>query len=65
MPRPNKPWLRKDTRVWYATIGGKRVELARGKKNKKAAEAKFHELMAGRRRPADGDSARVADTVNC
>ena len=63
MPRPNKPWLRKDTGVWYATIGGKRVELARGKKNKKAAHEKFHELMAGRLRPAEADNARVADIV--
>jgi hypothetical protein len=63
LPRPNKPWLRKNSGDWYATIGGKRVELARGKKNKKAAEDEFHKLMAGRHRPADCDNARVADIV--
>jgi hypothetical protein len=45
MPRPNRPWFRNQTDWWMAKIGGKSHKLAKGRKNKAAAETKFHELM--------------------
>lgn len=64
MARPNRPWLRKDTGVWYVTIAGNRIELVRGgKKARKAAELKYHELMAAAHRMPVGENARVADIV--
>jgi integrase len=45
MARPARPWYWKDRGAWYVTLNGRRLRLARGKANKKLAEAKFHELM--------------------
>ncbi len=63
MPRPNKVWFRKDTGWWMVTIAGKKVRLAQGRKNKKAAEKKFHELMIARHESPDVADARVADLI--
>jgi integrase len=53
MGRPPKPWQRKQTGSWYCTLEGKRVFLGN---DKKAADKKFHELMA---RPADVSGQRM------
>ncbi len=45
MPRPSKPYLRKQTKSWYCSIGGQQISLGR---DREAAFAKFHELMADR-----------------
>lgn len=45
MPRESKPYYRKTQRRWVCTIDGKRITLS---SNKKAAFAKFHELMLNR-----------------
>jgi integrase len=47
MGRNNKPWQRKDTKVWYVTIDGVRHLLG---KNKETAFTKFHALMANETR---------------
>ena len=43
MPRKPKPWLRKQTKCWYVTIGGRQHNLD---SDKKEAEKLFHKLMA-------------------
>ena len=43
MPRPNKPWYRKDRKRWYVTINGVWHNLG---PTKKEAMKKFHQLMA-------------------
>lgn len=45
MPRPSKPYLRKQTKSWYCSIGGKQISLGR---DREAAHEKFHALMADR-----------------
>lgn len=43
MPRPPKPYLRKQTRSWYCSISGRQIPLG---KDRHAAFEMFHELMA-------------------
>jgi site-specific recombinase XerD len=43
MPRVPKPWFREDRQAYFVTIGGVRHNLGA---DKKAADKKFHELMA-------------------
>jgi hypothetical protein len=45
MARSARPWFWKARDAWYVTLGGHRRQLARGKANKKLADARFHELM--------------------
>lgn len=45
MARIARPWYWKERDGWYVNVGGKRVRLADGRKNKKLALDKFHELM--------------------
>ncbi|MEM9657283.1 MAG: integrase, partial [Planctomycetota bacterium] len=45
MPRPSKPYLRKQTKSWYCSIDGRQVALG---KDRETAFAKFHEQMADR-----------------
>jgi len=61
MSRPNKIWFRSDVGWWMVTIAGERIRLAQGKKNRKAALQKFHELMADRSEVPESPTARVAD----
>jgi integrase len=61
MPRPNRPWFRNQTDWWMAKIGGKSHKLAKGRKNKAAAETKFHELMLIAFQAPESPDARVAD----
>ncbi len=42
MPRPAKPFFRRQTKSWYCSIAGKQISLG---KDKKLAVQKFHELM--------------------
>ncbi len=42
MPRPPKPYFRKQTRSWYCSISGRQVSLG---KDREVAFEKFHELM--------------------
>jgi len=44
MARSNKIWFRKDVGWWMVTLGGAKTRLVEGKKNRKLAEDKFHEL---------------------
>lgn len=45
MARPPKPFLRQQTRSWYCSIAGRQIPLG---KDREAAFAKFHALMADR-----------------
>jgi len=63
MGRHNKIWFRKDTGWWMVTLGGVKTRLAEGRKNRKQAEDKFHELAAQRARVPEAPSARVADVI--
>ncbi len=45
MPRQPKPYMRKQTKSWYCSIGGKQISLG---KDREAAHAKYHELMTDR-----------------
>jgi len=45
MPRPPKPFFRKQTASWYCSVAGRQISLG---KNRDAAHQKFHELMASR-----------------
>jgi integrase len=63
MSRPNKIWFRMDVGWWMVTIAGEKIRLAQGKKNRKEAEQKFHEVIAGRSQAPESPTARVADIV--
>ena len=45
MPRQPKPYLRKQTKSWYCSIGGRQISLG---KDRDAAFEKFYELMGDR-----------------
>ena len=53
MPRPNKPWYRKERKRWYVKIDGKAHNLGT---NKREAMQRFHELMASPKQRASTDS---------
>ncbi len=61
MPRPNKPWFRAQTGWWMVKLGGKQHKLVQGRKNKKDAITKFHELMSTQAQLPESPDARVAD----
>ena len=63
MPRPDKIWFRSDVGWWMVTLNGQKVRLAQGKENRKAAEQKFHDLMAARSQAPESPTARVADII--
>jgi len=63
MSRPNKIWFRKDVGWWMVTLSGEKIRLAQGKESRKAAEQKFHELMASRSQAPESPTARVADVI--
>jgi integrase/recombinase XerD len=55
MARTPRPWFWKERDGWFISLNGKRIPLAKGKANKKLAEARFHELMLElRANPAPG-----------
>jgi integrase len=45
MPRTARPWFSAEKGWWMVHHGGKKVRLARGRKNKKLAELKHRELL--------------------
>lgn len=45
MPRPSKPFFRKQTKSWYCSVAGRQIPLGR---DREIAFAKFQELMADR-----------------
>lgn len=47
MPRQPKPYLRKQTKSWYCSIGGRQISLG---KDREAAFRKFYDLMGDRER---------------
>lgn len=61
MPRPSKPWFRKQTGWWMATVAGQSHKLVKGKDNKKEAQRRFHELMAKVAEAPESPDARAAD----
>ena len=61
MPRPNRPWFRRQTGWWMAKIGGESHKLAKGRRNKSEAETRFHELMLTASQAPESPDARVAD----
>ena len=63
MSRPNKIWFGKDVGWWMVTVAGEKIRLAQGKEDRKAAEKKFHELMASRSQAPESPTARVADVI--
>ena len=63
MSRPHKIWFRKDVGWWMVTIAWRKIRLAKGKDARKAAEQKFHELMAGRSQAPESPTARIADIL--
>jgi integrase len=44
MARSAKPWFNRQKDCWMSWLNGKRVKLAEGKRNKKAAQDRFDEL---------------------
>ena len=65
MARSARPWYWKVRDAWYVTVNGKRLRLASGKANKKAAEAKFHALMLelGANPAPDSDRPTVVSII--
>lgn len=56
MARPAKIWWRKDRQAWFVTINGTRHNLG---PDKKAAERKFHQLMAADEPPKPATKAVI------
>ena len=46
MSRTAKPWYYQQSGWWMCYLGGKKIRLAKGRKNKRAARAKLAELLA-------------------
>jgi integrase len=63
MGRLARPWFRKATGTWWATLGGRKVSLkVRGAANRAAAERAYRELLnAGQ--PGNGIPARAVATL--
>jgi hypothetical protein len=43
---PTKPWYRASKDAWYVQFNGRKVRLAKGRDNEKAAQQAFYKLMA-------------------
>ena len=63
MSRPNSIWFRKRTGWWMVTLGGRKMPLAKGRRNRKAAEQKFYELAVVQLKPVHAPDARVVDLI--
>jgi hypothetical protein len=63
MPRPNKPWFRKDIGWWMVTLNGKKTRLVEGKQNRKLADQKFHELKAVTPQAPESPASRICDVI--
>jgi hypothetical protein len=64
MSREAKPWFYKQTGWWMAWIDHRKVKLAKGKANKKAAKERLDELrVQARKNPPPGTPQRVASVI--
>lgn len=63
MARVAKPWFYKQTGWWMAYVGGRKVKLAQGKANKKAARARLEELRDLAEANPHHDAPRESQTV--
>lgn len=65
MARTAKPWFNGQKNCWMVWLNGKRVRLADGKKNKKAAQDRYDELRyeAARNPHPDSGSVTVASII--
>lgn len=65
MARTAQPWFNKQKNCWMVWLNGKRVKLAEGKKNKKAATDRFDELRFEARHNPHPDTgvATVASVI--
>ena len=59
MARPATVWWREQTQAWYATVGGQKKMLVKGKKNKREAEDVWHKFMAEEQAPQRRDASPV------
>jgi integrase len=58
---PTKPWYRASKDAWYVQFNGRKVRLAKGRDNEKAAQQAFYKLMAnGSGKLPEADTLRVA-----
>jgi integrase len=58
---PTKPWYRASKDAWYVQLHGRKVRLAKGRDNEKAAQQAFYKLMAtGSGKLPETDTLRVA-----
>ena len=66
MPRPRKPWFRKQTGWWMVAVDGRQEELAQGRDQKAEAECQYHLLMAeiAANPPVDGGDPTVAVIID-
>lgn len=66
MARQARPWYNAEKNWWMVTLGGTRHKLARGKKNKKAADLRFHELqiLAAKNPHPDCPEQTVASVID-
>ena len=61
MRSPTKPWYRASKDAWYVQFNGRKVRLAKGRDNEKAAQQAFYRLMAsGSGKLPEADTLRVA-----
>ena len=63
MSRPAKIWFREQTGWWCVTLNGKKIPLVKGRENRNAAQAKFHELMCLKTRAPSAAGAVLADLI--
>ena len=65
MPRTPKPWFYRRRGWWMAYLGGKKVRLAKGKKNRAAAAQVLRELLveADKNPPPDEPQQTVASVI--
>lgn len=64
MHKTGRPWYRRGTDSWYVWHEGRQVQLAKGKKNKSEAFARFAELLSVPPPQPSESRFTVADLVN-
>jgi len=66
MARPSKVWYRSDIGWWMITLGGEKIRLIQGLKDKEhelLAQEKFGEVLKTRRQAPQALTARTADVI--
>ena len=66
MSRPNKVWYRSDVGWWMVTMGGEKIRLVHGPKDKEheqLAEEKFIEMRKLQRVAPQSTHARTVDII--